>query len=52
MARAVRRLEEGTGMKLVIAKDTGVELTVRGKVLAAELERIDRQMTAALQKKR
>jgi DNA-binding transcriptional LysR family regulator len=38
MARAVRRLETRLGVTLVVAFDTGIELTKDGRALAEKLE--------------
>jgi DNA-binding transcriptional LysR family regulator len=52
MARAVRRLEKKLGVTLVVAFDTGIELTKEGRALAEKLEPIDHAISNAIRPRR
>jgi DNA-binding transcriptional LysR family regulator len=52
MARAVRRLENKLGVTLVVAFDTGIELTKEGRALAEKLEPIDHAISNAIRPRR
>ena len=48
MLRAVRRLERTLGTKLVIASETGTELTKAGRTLAGKLKAPERAIAGAI----